>query len=92
MALAFGIKVVITVALSGQCRVLLRLWLVPDFSLLASNRLALLQAGVLPQSLQSLDGIPQHLPYWLDGVSVGTDTQSYEYFSLCYDDPAPGQR
>ena len=26
-----------------------------------------------------------------DGVSVGKDTQSYEYFLLCYDDPAPGQ-
>ena len=59
--------------------------------LLASNRLTLLQAGVLPQSLQSLDGIPQCLPLWLDGAGIGKDTQSYEYFSLCYDDPAPGQ-
>ena len=34
---------------------------------------------------------PQCLPLWLDGVSVRKDTQSYECFSLCYDDPAPGQ-
>ena len=34
---------------------------------------------------------PQCLPLWLDSVSIRKDTQSYEYFSLCYDDPAPGQ-
>ena len=34
---------------------------------------------------------PQCLPLWLDGVSIRKDTQSYECFSLCYDDPAPGQ-
>ena len=34
---------------------------------------------------------PQWLPLRLDGVSVRKDTQSYECFSLCYDDPAPGQ-
>ena len=33
--------------------------------LLASNRLTLLQAGVLPQSLQSLDGIPNAFRYGL---------------------------
>ena len=59
--------------------------LVPDFSLSASNRWTLLQTGVLPQHLQSLDGIPQCLPYWLDGISVEMDTRPYEYFSLCYD-------
>ena len=34
---------------------------------------------------------PKHLPLWIDGVSVRKDTQLSEYFSLCYDDPAPGQ-
>ena len=34
---------------------------------------------------------PQCLLLWIDSVSVGKDTQLYEYFSLCYDDPAPGQ-
>ena len=34
---------------------------------------------------------PQCLPLWLDSVSIRKDTQLYECFSLCYDDPAPGQ-
>ena len=46
--------------------------------------------GLAPKPPES-GWYPQRLPLWLDGVSVGKDTQSYEYFSLCYDDPAPGQ-
>ena len=38
--------------------------------LLASNRLKLLQAGVLPLSLQSLDGIPNAFRYGLCTVSI----------------------
>ena len=37
--------------------------------LLASNRLTLLQAGVLPQSLQSLDGIPNGFRYGLTALA-----------------------
>ena len=37
--------------------------------LLASNRLTLLQAGVLPQSLQSLDGIPNAFHYGLTALA-----------------------
>ena len=48
--------------------------------------------GSCPKCLPSQDSIPQCLLYWWDGVSAGTDTRSYEYFSLCYDNPAPGQR
>ena len=78
---------------SGRCRVLFSLdfgwsWILP----LCPTCGRYCKQGYCPKCLQSLDGIPQCLPYWLDGVSVGTDTRSYEYFSLCYDDPAPGQR
>ena len=46
------------------CRVLLA-----SFGfLLASNQLTLLQAGVLPQSLQSLDGIPNGFRYGLTAL------------------------
>ena len=45
--------------------------------------------GLAPKPPES-GWYPRHLPYWPDGISVGTNTQSYEYFSLCYDDPAPG--
>ena len=38
--------------------------------LLASNRLMLLQAGVLPQSLQSLDGIPNAFHYGLMALAL----------------------
>ena len=38
--------------------------------LLASNRLTLLQAGVLPQSLQSLDGIPNAFRYGLTALAL----------------------
>ena len=41
------------------------IWLASSGFLLASNRLTLLQAGVLPQSLQSLDGIPNAFCYGL---------------------------
>ena len=37
--------------------------------LLASNRWTLLQAGVLPQSLQSLDGIPNAFHYGLTALA-----------------------
>ena len=67
------------------------IWLASSGFLLASNRLMLLQAGVLPQSLQSLDGIPNAFRYGLTALASERDTQLYEYFSLCYDDPAPGQ-
>ena len=46
--------------------------------------------GLAPKPPES-GWYPQCLPYWIDGVSFRKDTQSYEYFSLCYDDPAPGQ-
>ena len=46
--------------------------------------------GLAPKPPES-GWYPQCLLLWLDGVSVRKDTQSYEYFSLCYDDPAPGQ-
>ena len=46
--------------------------------------------GLAPKPPES-GWYPQCLPYWIDGISVRKDTQSYEYFSLCYDDPAPGQ-
>ena len=62
-------------------------WISPS----ASDLRMLLQTGSCHERLQSLDGIPQRVPYWLDGVSIGMDTRLYEYFSLCYDDPAPGQ-
>ena len=38
--------------------------------LLASNRLTLLQAGVMPQSLQSLDGIPNAFRYGLTALAL----------------------
>ena len=37
--------------------------------LLASNRLTLLQVGVLPLSLQSLDGIPNAFRYGLTALA-----------------------
>ena len=46
--------------------------------------------GLAPKPPES-GWYPQCPPLWLDGISVRKDTQSYEYFSLCYDDPAPGQ-
>ena len=42
-------------------------WISPS----ASDLQMLLQTGSCPECLQSLDGFPQRLPYWLDGVSVG---------------------
>ena len=38
--------------------------------LLASNRLTLLQAGVMPQSVQSLDGIPNAFCYGLTALAL----------------------
>ena len=46
--------------------------------------------GLTPKPPES-GWYPRCLLLWLNGVSVRKDTQSYEYFSLCYDDPAPGQ-
>ena len=51
----------------------------------------LLQAGVLPQGLQSLDGIPDAFRTGLTALALERIPNRMSTSRCVYDDPAPGQ-